>query len=126
MGGELGGRAPIVVEYKLRQDAVAPPQDDHTTAVPIGVAEPGRDIFAMGERKEIKSQVLVFDVPDVADDEKQISMVEFEPPHATPEPSSGKEEDKVHLRMSHWPLDHEEAIADLVAHELYTEAMDAE
>jgi dolichyl-phosphate-mannose-protein mannosyltransferase len=98
MGGELGGRAPIVVEYKLRQDAVAPPQDDHTTAVPIGVAEPGRDIFAMGERKEIKSQVLVFDVPDVADDEKQISMVEFEPPHATPEPaSSGKEEDKVHV-----------------------------
>jgi hypothetical protein len=98
MGGELGGRAPIVVEYKLRQDAVAPPQDDHTTAVPIGVAEPGRDIFAMGERKEIKSQVLVFDVPDVADDEKQISTVEFEPTHATPEPaSSGKEEDKVHV-----------------------------
>jgi dolichyl-phosphate-mannose-protein mannosyltransferase len=165
IGGEPGGRAPIVVEDKLGQDAAVPPQDDFTTAIPIGVAEPGRDIFAKGEQKEIKSQMLAFDVPDVVDDEKEISLVKFEPTHAAPKPeSSEKEEDKMDvgdvsnsagagepeplgdaevfgnlqevmdevgddsdkLRVSHGPLDHEEAIADQVAHELYPEARDAE
>jgi dolichyl-phosphate-mannose-protein mannosyltransferase len=82
------------VEDKLGQDTVAPPQDDHTTAVPIGVAEPGRDVFSKGEQKEMKSQMLAFDVLDVVDDKKDISGVMFEPTHAAPEPaSSGKEED---------------------------------
>jgi dolichyl-phosphate-mannose-protein mannosyltransferase len=164
IGGEPGGHA-IVVEDKLGQDAVAPPQDDHTTAPPIGVAEPRHDLYTKGAQKEIKSQMLAFDVPDVVDDEKEISVVKFQPTHVVSEPASGgKEEDKVHvgdgssdagagesedlgdaevfgnlkevmdemgddgdkLRMSHAPLDHEEAIADQVPHELYPEAMDAE
>jgi dolichyl-phosphate-mannose-protein mannosyltransferase len=54
-----------VVEDKLGQDAVAPPEDDHTTAVPIGVAEPRHDVYTKCEQKEIKSQMLAFDVPDV-------------------------------------------------------------
>jgi hypothetical protein len=75
IGGEPGGRA------QLGQDAVAPPQDEHAAAVPIGVAEPGHDIFAKGEQKEIKSQMFTFDVPDVVDDEKEISVVKFPMQH---------------------------------------------
>jgi hypothetical protein len=42
--------------------------------------------------------MLAFDVPDVVDDEKEISVVKFEPTHAAPEPAcSGKVEDKVHV-----------------------------
>ncbi|KAJ8594539.1 hypothetical protein M405DRAFT_838477 [Rhizopogon salebrosus TDB-379] len=67
--GEPGGHA-LVVEDKLGQDAVAPPQDDHTTAVPIGVAEPRHD--SLGH-----------------DDEKEISVVKFQPTHVAPEPASG-------------------------------------
>lgn len=163
IGGEPGGRAPIVVEDKLGQDAVAPPQDDHTAAVPIGAAEPGRDVFAKDEQKNIKSQTLAPDAP-VVEDEKEISMVKFEPTDAATEPapaSSENEGDKVHSTgtrtsaaeddgvpevienleeeevfgvgedtdnssMSHGPLDHEEAIADQVAYELYPDARDVE
>jgi dolichyl-phosphate-mannose-protein mannosyltransferase len=42
--------------------------------------------------------MLAFDVPDVVDDEKEISVVKFQPTHVAPEPASGgKEEDKVHV-----------------------------
>ncbi|KAG2124692.1 glycosyltransferase family 39 protein [Suillus clintonianus] len=163
IGGEPGGRAAIVVEDKLGQDGVAPPQDEQSTAVLNGAPEPGRDIFAKDKQKEIKSQMIALqDVPVIVD-EKDISVVTFEPTTAAaPEiAAGGKEEVKVQegnvgtgepedqahpevigileeeieaivgeddddYRKPHGPLDHEEAIADQVAHELYPEARDAE
>jgi dolichyl-phosphate-mannose-protein mannosyltransferase len=96
IGGEPGGRAPIVVEDNLGQDADAPPQDDHTTAAQIGAAEPGRDVFAKDKQKDIKSQKLASDAP-VDADEKEISVVKFEPTSATPESASrGKGRNEVH------------------------------
>ncbi|KIK35359.1 hypothetical protein CY34DRAFT_96221 [Suillus luteus UH-Slu-Lm8-n1] len=136
IGGEPGGRAAIVVEDKLGQDAIAPPEDEQSTAVPIGAPEPGRDVFAKDKQKEIKSQMIALqDVPANAD-EKEISAVTFT---AAPEVvAEGKKEIRVQggdvelgedvadHRKPHGPLDHEEAIADQVAHELYPEARDAE
>ncbi|KAG1888589.1 glycosyltransferase family 39 protein [Suillus subluteus] len=164
IGGEPGGRAAIVVEDKLGQDGVAPPEDEQNTAVPIGVPEPGRDVFAKDKQKEIKSlRIALQDVPVINVDEKEISVVAFEPTSAASEVvPEGKEEVKVQAgdvgatgepedearpkvigilekemevelggdvddhRKPHGPLDHEEAIADQVAHELYPEARDAE
>lgn len=161
IGGEPGGRAAIVVEDKLGQDGVVPPEDEQSTAVPIGVPEPGRDVFAKDEQKEIKSQMRISqDVPVNNVDEKEIGAATFEPTSAAPEEK--KEEVKLQAggmsatggsegqarpevigilekeievelgenaedhRKSHGPLDHEEAIADQVAHELYPEARDVE
>ena len=86
-----------MVEDKLGQDAAVPPQDDQTTAVPVGAPEPGQDVFAKDKQKGIKSQSLALDVPVVVN-EKEISVVQaFEPTNATPEPVAGeKEEYKVH------------------------------
>ncbi|KAG1740311.1 glycosyltransferase family 39 protein [Suillus lakei] len=163
IGGEPGGRAAIVVEDKLGQDGVAPPQDEQGTAIPIGAPEPGRDVFAKDKQKEIKSQMIALqDVPVIVD-EKEISVVTFEPTRGAPEvvaeqkeeaqvpegsvSGTDEPEDQAHPeavnipeekvevevgedidahRKSHGPLDHEEAIADQVAHELYPEARDAE
>lgn len=160
IGGEPGGRAAIVVEDKLGQDAIAPPEDEQSTAVPIGAPEPGRDVFAKDKQKEIKSQMIALqDVPANVD-EKEISAVTFTAApevvaegkkeirvqggdvSATGEPEDqanpevidilAKEievelgEDVADHRKPHGPLDHEEAIADQVAHELYPEARDAE
>jgi dolichyl-phosphate-mannose-protein mannosyltransferase len=162
IGGEPGGRAAIVVEDKLGQDGAASPEDEHGTAVPIGVPEPGRDVFAKDKQQEIKSQRIALpDVPLVNVDEKEISVVAFEPTSAASEvvaeekedvkvqagdvSATGEPKDQAHLevigilekenevkldvddhRKSHGPLDHEEAIADQVAHELYPEARDTE
>lgn len=65
IGGEPGGRAPIVV-----QDNVAVPSE-HTT-VDLAKAEPGRDIFAGEPPKDIKS-----DAPNPAlpHEEKEVSLV---------------------------------------------------
>jgi len=146
-----------VVEDRLGRGAVAPPGDDPTAAVPLGVAESGRDVFAKDERKSIESQMLAPDA-SVVEDEKEISVVKFEPTDAATEPapaSSGNEgdstdtcssgtedegvpevieeveafgvgEDTDKSRMSHGPLDHEEAIVDQVAYELYPDARDAD
>jgi dolichyl-phosphate-mannose-protein mannosyltransferase len=164
IGGEPGGRAAIVVEDKLGQDVVAPPEDEQSTAVPIGAPEPGRDVFAKDKQKEIKSQMIALQDVPVNVDEKEISMLTFEPTTAAapkvvaegkkeikaeggdvsaagePEDQARPEvigilakeievelgEDVVDHRKPHGPLDHEEAIADQVAHELYPEARDAE
>src|SRR6267154_656021 len=89
IGGEPGGRAVIVIEDKLGQDAAVPPQDDQTTAVPVGAPKPGQDVFAKDKQKGIKSQSLALDVPVVVN-EKEISVVQaFQPTNATPEPVAG-------------------------------------
>lgn len=164
IGGEPGGRAAIVVEDKLGQDGVAPPEDEQGTAVPIGVPEPGRDVFAKDKQKEIKSQrIALQDMPVINVGEKEISVVAFEPTSAasevvaeekevvkvragdasaTGEPEAEARPEVIGIpekdievelggdvddhRKPHGPLDHEEAIADQVAHELYPEARDAE
>ncbi|KAG2356036.1 hypothetical protein BDR07DRAFT_1301481, partial [Suillus spraguei] len=133
--------------------------------VPIGVPEPGRDVFAKDKQKEMRSQMIAAQDVSVVDvDEKEISVVAFEPTSAAPEIAAEEKEDvkvqagdvsatgesedqarpevtsimekdiEVELggkdvddhRKFHGPLDHEEAIADQVAHELYPEARDAE
>ena len=58
IGGEPGGRAAIVVEDKLGQNANIPPAEEQHTSIFVGKAEPGRDIFAGEPVKDIKSQSL--------------------------------------------------------------------
>jgi dolichyl-phosphate-mannose-protein mannosyltransferase len=55
IGGEPGGRAPIVVEDKVQKDPKDLSQNDHTS-VAEGQAEPGPNIFASGPAKDIQSQ----------------------------------------------------------------------
>ena len=76
-----------MVEDRLGQDAVAPPEDNPTAAVPLGVAEPGRDVFAKDEQKSIKSQMLAPDA-SVVEDEREISVVKFKPTDAATETST--------------------------------------
>ena len=75
IGGEQGGRAPIVVEDKNIQAAGAPEKVE-TMADP-GKAEPGRDIFAGEPLKDRKSSILP-DQPLAAEpvrEPKEISSV---------------------------------------------------
>lgn len=55
VGGEEGGRGAIVVDDKLGEESGHLPGDSETQ-VPVGKVEPGRDIFAPGIVKEVKSQ----------------------------------------------------------------------
>jgi dolichyl-phosphate-mannose-protein mannosyltransferase len=72
IGGEPGGRAPIVVQDKFAQVADAPPpQNDHTSVV-VGMPEPGRDIFAGEPAKGIKSEIRPSQPPPP---QKEISSV---------------------------------------------------
>jgi len=72
VGGEQGGRAPIVIEDKNIQ-AVS---DNSETMVDPGKAEPGRDIFAGEQVKEIKSSnVPVQPPPEPVREQKEISSV---------------------------------------------------
>ncbi|EGO30164.1 hypothetical protein SERLADRAFT_375338 [Serpula lacrymans var. lacrymans S7.9] len=120
--------------------------------VQVGLAEPGRDIFAQGNQKEIKSQDTASALV-AEEDLKEVSVVSAEPsavvgsgeektreagevvgePVKEPDSQTAKtmegEKDKqeveeAHRKQPEGPLDHEEAIADQVAHELYPEARD--
>ncbi|KAL4075508.1 hypothetical protein J3A83DRAFT_1981984 [Scleroderma citrinum] len=53
IGGEPGGRAPVVVDDLPEFVPVA--DGETSTAIPLGIPEPGRDIFAQQEVKEAKS-----------------------------------------------------------------------
>ena len=72
IGGEEGGRAPIVIEDKNPQ-AAAP--DDTVTMADPGKAEPGRDIFADAPVKDIKSDTLPVQPPEPVREQKEISSV---------------------------------------------------
>jgi dolichyl-phosphate-mannose-protein mannosyltransferase len=74
VGGEEGGRAPIVVHDNLAQDQNNPP-DESGTQVPIGQAEPGHDIFAAGLVPELKSQDISKADEEVSE-EKVVSTME--------------------------------------------------
>jgi len=73
IGGEQGGRAPIVVEDKNVQAAAAP--DESATIADPGKAEPGRDIFADVPVKDIKSDALPVQPPEPVREQKEISSV---------------------------------------------------
>ena len=74
IGGEQGGRAPIVIEDKNIQAAgAAAPEKVETIADP-GKAEPGRDIFAGEAVKDIKSSN-VKPPPEPVREQKEISSV---------------------------------------------------
>jgi dolichyl-phosphate-mannose-protein mannosyltransferase len=80
IGGEPGGRAPIVVEDKPIPSA----KQEEQTSVVAGKAEPGRDIFAGDPAKNIQSQSApVVDTPPAA--EKEISTVIIQQTTATSE-----------------------------------------
>jgi dolichyl-phosphate-mannose-protein mannosyltransferase len=66
IGGEQGGRAPIVIEDKNIQAAAAP--ESVETMADLGKAEPGRDIFAGEPVKDIKSS----NVPPVQPPEEHV------------------------------------------------------
>jgi dolichyl-phosphate-mannose-protein mannosyltransferase len=147
IGGEPGGRAPIVVQDKFAQVADAPPpQNDHTSVV-VGMPEPGRDIFAGEPAKGIKSEVRPSQPPPP---QKEISSVMSEQtttpesettpvstlessdsnsatrsnpdttsPEKQPETTDGNAEEKDKLAG---PLGEAEAEADRAAKELYPDA----
>ena len=73
VGGEEGGRAPIVIEDKNIQ-AAAPHENVETMADP-GKAEPGRDIFAGEPVNDIKSSNIPVQPPEPVREQKEISSV---------------------------------------------------
>ena len=74
IGGEQGGRAPIVIEDKIIQAAGEAAPDNVETMADIGKAEPGRDIFAGEAVKDIKSSNVPVVVEPVRE-QKEISSV---------------------------------------------------
>lgn len=72
IGGEQGGRAPIVIQDKNLEAAVL---DDTVTIADQGKAQPGRDIFAGNPVKDIKSDTLPVQPPEPVREQKEISSV---------------------------------------------------
>ena len=89
IGGEEGGRAPIVIEDKNIQ-AVAP-ENVKTIADP-GKAEPGRDIFAGEPVKDIKSSSLPVQPSEHVREQKVISSVNVGTLSSSSSSSDGTEE----------------------------------
>ena len=88
VGGEQGGRAPIVVEDKNIQAADTAPEKIETMADP-GKAEPGRDIFAGEAVKDIKSSNVPVQPPaEPVREQKEISSVNFGVTSSSSSPSS--------------------------------------
>ncbi|KAG6375220.1 glycosyltransferase family 39 protein [Boletus reticuloceps] len=142
IGGEPGGRAAVVVD-----DAEPPVAPQASTAVPEGiVAEPGKDIFATGDKKAKSSARFETDhndaSPSPGDLDRDMSVVGVDASG-----TSGNEEGSARTgeasssgnvpadvneagvvagtgERPEGPLDHEEALADQAAHELYPEARD--
>jgi dolichyl-phosphate-mannose-protein mannosyltransferase len=70
IGGEPGGRAPIVVPDMEKIDHAG---DEHTS-IAEGKAEPGHDIFAGEVVKDVKSEAPLHPLPPV-DDREIISVI---------------------------------------------------
>ena len=153
IGGEPGGRPPIVVDDQVP----AVPVDQDQTTVAFGKAEPGVDIFAGEPAKDIKSDYVA---PSAATNEKEIrkeissvfggsssatsinteSKKGEEPVVAadleTPERAASDEQadfsiqthpataSEQALKQPEGPLDEVAAEADRAAQELYPEAHD--
>lgn len=87
IGGEPGGRGAIVVEDNFGQDNNAALPKAEETFVDAAKAEPGRDIFAKGDKKDIKSDA---QVPVQENDvrEKEVSSVGVAESSITPASAS--------------------------------------
>jgi len=120
------------------------------TVIPSGIlAEPGKDVFAKDDRGSKSAARIDSDpkdaVPSVGDVERTVSVVNVEGVLAVESTLSGAGGDGEPLeagetsmpvsavadetvvpaeRRPEGPLDHEEALAEQVAHELYPEARD--
>lgn len=139
IGGEPGGRAPVVVDDLPEIVLVA--NAETSTTIPLGGPEPGQDIFAQQEVKEAKS-VPVSELPSPEENERVVSIVSagekvhivsevlgeeaFSVPaeqqtSASMEPAKestapGEQEGR---QRPEGPLDQAEALANEVAQELY-------
>lgn len=86
IGGERGGRGPVVVEDKLGEAANLPPVDSvDTTTLAFGQAEPGHDVFGGNVVEQVSSQVNdAVAQPEAQDlESKEVSVVQ--PAQETPE-----------------------------------------
>ena len=140
IGGEPGGRAPVVVDDLPEFVPVA--DAETSVAIPLGAAEPGRDIFAQQEVKEAKSvpasKILppeedkrvvsvvsvggkVHIASEVSGEETSQSPAAEQQTSASAEPanesSAPSEEEGRHKPEG--PLDQAEALANEAAEELY-------
>ena len=82
IGGEDGGRAPVILKGDAIGEAPDPKHIDTTTLL-LNVPQPGHDVFAEKPVKDINSQ----DVPNAAlppppakDEDKEVSKVVVAPP----------------------------------------------
>jgi dolichyl-phosphate-mannose-protein mannosyltransferase len=128
IGGEPGGRAPIVVEGNA---APKPPAAEHTTVV-VGKPEPGRDIFAGEPAKNVKSsdagpprepempKVKVVSEVNTATTPAATTSVKDENPPASKDESTESREEAGGTPQ--YPLPEADALADKIAKELYPEA----
>lgn len=137
IGGEAGGRPPVIVDENIPE----PPVDkDQTTIAAFGKAEPGHDVFAGEPKKDIKSDYAA-KLPLPADD-KEVSSVFLRPPgeasdsNAESKPAAPptkpvgetaefkiqKEDDKEVQNKPQGPLNELAAEADRVAQDLFPNA----
>ncbi|KAI6169083.1 hypothetical protein EDD17DRAFT_1465397 [Pisolithus thermaeus] len=103
--------------------------------IPLGGAEPGQDVFAQKEPKEVKSSQSRPEVVSPEEKERVVSVVggktegisEVSNKDHTPNPpqQDGSTSEPATLQGGHHktegPLDQAEALANEVAHELYPE-----
>ena len=126
IGGEPGGRAPIVVQDKPVVPAV---EEEDQTSVIIGKAEPGRDIFASDSAKAIQSENMlkVDTLAVVAEKEISTVIVGSSSSQSSPESSPESETETVAVDGTDSgeprPLDEAEAEAERAAQELFPEAV---
>ncbi|KAI6094514.1 glycosyltransferase family 39 protein [Pisolithus sp. B1] len=133
IGGEPGGRAAVIVDDVV--DVAHAAKGETSTMIPLGGAEPGRDVFAQRESKEVKSSQSRPEVVSPEEKERVVSVVggttegisEVSNKGYTPNPpqQGGSTSEQATLQGGHHktegPLDQAEALANEVAHELYPE-----
>ncbi|KAI6120079.1 glycosyltransferase family 39 protein [Pisolithus thermaeus] len=131
IGGEPGGRAAVIVDDVV--DVAHAAKGETSTMIPLGGAEPGRDVFAQRESKEVKSSRSRPEVVSPEEKERVVSVVggttegisEVSNKDYTPNPpqQGGSTSEQATLQGGHHktegPLDQAEALANEVAHELY-------
>jgi len=145
IGGEPGGRLPVVVDDLPESVPVA--DAETSIAIPLGAAEPGRDIFAQEEVKEAKSVPPSSNIVPPEEDKRVVSVVsvggnvhivqeassdgasqspvpaaaEQQQTSVSPEPAneSGVPGEQEGRQKPEGPLDQAEALANEAAQELY-------
>jgi len=144
IGGEPGGRLPVVVDDLPESVLVA--DAETSIAIPLGAAEPGRDIFAQEEVKEAKSVPPSSNIVPPEEDKRVVSVVSVggkvhvvqeassDGASQSPTPAAAEQQTSVSAEPAHesgvpgeqegrqkpeGPLDQAEALANEAAQELY-------